>query len=172
MAKGRQTSRRAAKPVGTGCGLRWIVSIFGILIVIFAFMLWLLPTSHTTTKVTEKTITAVIDSAGHKDTTDVGKTTTTTAPGIGRSDAMLVATLTFGIGLLVVAVFWNQIKKLGIGNLLSIELAEATAETPEEITFADAETDQVPTITDTTLNKLATKVDAMPHPLWSLGCEG
>ena len=109
-------------------GRRWTVSIFGIAIVIFAFVLWLLPTSHTTTKVTEIT------------TTGVGKTTTTTMPGVGRSDAMLVATLTFGVGLLVVAVLWNRIKEFGIGSL-SITLIEATAET-QEITFADVETNQ------------------------------
>ena len=130
-------------------GRRWTVSIFGIAIVIFAFVLWLLPTSHTTTKVTEIT------------TTGVGKTTTTTMPGVGRSDAMLVATLTFGVGLLVVAVLWNRIKEFGIGSL-SITLIEATAET-QEITFADVETNQATTIADTPLDKLAKKVDAMSN---------
>jgi hypothetical protein len=143
-------------------GLRWTVAIFGIAIVIFAFVLWLLPTSHTTTKATENTTTAVIDSAGRKSTTDVGKTMTTTTPGVGRSDAMLVATLSFGVGLLVVAVLWNRIKELGIGSLLSITLVEASAETPE-ITFADADADQQYVILDSTLDKLANKVNAISN---------
>ena len=54
---------------------------------------------------------------------------------------MLVGILTFGVGLLVVAAFWNRIQELKIGGI-SIRLAEAAAETPE-IALVGIVTDKV-----------------------------
>jgi hypothetical protein len=140
-------------------GWRVAALMLGVATVIGGFVFWLVPVSHTRATAAENTSTAVIDSAGHKSTTVVRKITTTTMPGVSRSDAMLVAVLTFGVGLLVVGSFWNRIQELAIGGV-SIRLTEA-AVAPQGIALVDAVAEQVSLIDSTTADNLAIKVDAM-----------
>lgn len=111
-------------------GWRVAALILGVAAVTSAFVLWLFPTSHTSTTAAENTTTTVIDTAGHKSTTAVRKQTATTMPGVARSDAMLVAVLTFGVGLLFAAGFWNRIQEFALGGV-SIKLAEAAVAPPD-----------------------------------------
>jgi hypothetical protein len=145
--------------VRQGNGWRVAALMLGGAAVIGGFVLWLAPTSHTGTTAAENTTTVVIDSTGHKSTTVVKRITTTAMPGLGRSDAMLVAILTFGVGLLVVAGLWNRIQEFAIGGV-SIKLTEA-AVAPPGIALVDAVADQVDLLDTATADKLATKVDAM-----------
>jgi hypothetical protein len=117
-------------------------------------VLWLVPTSHTSTTTAENT-TTVIDSAGHKSTTAVKKLTTTTMPGVARSDAMLVAVLTFGVGLLFVASLWNRIQEFALDGV-SIKLAE-TAVAPPEI--APVEVVGAAFVESTSFDNIAKEVD-------------
>ena len=111
-------------------GWRVTILILGVAAVTSALVLWLVPTSHTSTTAAENTTTTVIDSAGHKSTTAVKKLTATTVPGVARSDAMLIAVLTFGVGLLFVASLWNRIQEFAFGGV-SIKLAETAVAPPE-----------------------------------------
>lgn len=134
--KGKANERaRRLRTVG-----RVAVFILGLIAVSGAVVLWLLPTSPTTTTATDNTKTTV----------------TTTVPGVGRSDAMLVGILTFGVGLLVVAAFWDRIQEFKIGGI-SIRLAEAAAETPE-IALVGIVTDKV---ADESVANLMDKVDTI-----------
>jgi hypothetical protein len=110
--------------------IRVITLILGVAAITSAILLWLVPTPHTSATTKDHTITTVIDSAGHKNTTEVKKLTTTTAPGAARSDAMLVAVLTFGAGLLFVAGLWNRIQEFALGGV-SIKLADTAVEPPK-----------------------------------------
>jgi hypothetical protein len=138
--------------------LRWrvVVFILGLIAVGGAVALWLLPASPTMTKAVDTTTTPVTDSAGHKSNTVVTRNTTTTVSGVGRSDAMLVGILTFGAGLLVVAVFWNRIQEFTIGGI-SIRLAEVATEAPEIALVSEVANN----VNDTSVGKLADKVDAI-----------
>jgi hypothetical protein len=111
-------------------GWRVAALILGVAAVTSAFVVWFLPTSHTSTTTAENTTTTVIDSAGHKSTTAVKKLTTASMPGVARSDVMLVAVLTFGVGLLFVASLWNRIQEFALAGV-SIKLAETAVATPE-----------------------------------------
>jgi hypothetical protein len=112
-------------------GWRAALLAFGVAAIVAGFILWLSTLAlHTTTTANQNTKTTVIDKAGHKSTTEVRKNTTTTTPGVGRSDTMLVALFTAGVGLLVVASLWDRIQGFTIGGV-SITLTEAKVETPE-----------------------------------------
>jgi hypothetical protein len=125
-AGGAPVKEKSARKVN---GWRVSALILGVAAVTSAFVLWFVPTSHTSTTTTENTTTTVIDSAGHKSTTTVRKLTTTTMPGVARSDVMLVTVLTFGVGLLFVASLWNRIQEFALAGV-SFKLAATAVEPP------------------------------------------
>jgi hypothetical protein len=131
--------------------------VLGMAAVTSAFVLWLVPTSRTNTTTAENTTTTVIDSAGHKSATEVKKLTATTMPGVARSDAMLVAVLTFGVGLLFAASLWNRIQEFAFGGV-SIKLADA-AVAPPEIALIDAAAVHVESLFSTSADMIASEVD-------------
>lgn len=116
--------------------IRGIVLILGIVAVAGAVAAWLVPVSPGMITVTENTPTTAIGNAGQRSMQTVKKTTTTTTPGVARSDAMLIALLTFGVGFLVVACLWDQIKEFTVGGV-SIKIAETAVAGPE-VALADA----------------------------------
>jgi hypothetical protein len=137
--------------------IRVITFIVGVAAVTSAFVLWLVPTSHTSTTAAENTTTTVTDSAGHKSTTAVKKLTATTMPGTARSDAMLVAVLTFGAGLLFVASLWNQIQEFAFGGV-SIKLSERAVAAPE-IALVDAVAVGTAYVGSTSFDNIAKEAD-------------
>jgi hypothetical protein len=108
---------------------RAAIFALGLSAVVAALVLWLIPTSSGTTTTREHSRTAVTDSTGGTNTTTVDRTMVTQAPGASRSDVVVVALLTFGGGLLLVASFWNRIHSLAIGGV-SITLEDAAVTTP------------------------------------------
>ena len=129
----------------------------GIAAVMAAFVLWLVPTPRRTTTVVESSTTAVNPSAAHADTT-VRKTTATTAPGTARSDVMLVALLTFGVGLVAAAGVWDRLQEFAIGGV-SIKLAEATVDAPR-VALIDAAAADVAQPFSTSFQNIARGVDS------------
>jgi hypothetical protein len=135
---------------------RGIVFILGIVAVAGAAVLWLYPVSPGKTTVSENTTTKAIDGAGQKNTTAVKKTTATTTPGVARSDVMLVAVLTFGVGLLVVACLWDQMKEITVGGL-SFKLAETAVADPE-VAPVDAAAMHASVVCATSCDQIVNKV--------------
>jgi len=110
--------------------LRAVVLVVGLAAVIGGLVLWLNPAEPKRATVKEDTTTTVTDRAGHKNTTKVKKNTQTNTPGVGKSDAMLVAVFTVGVGLLAVGFLWHRIQEFGLGGV-TVRLTEAAAEEPE-----------------------------------------
>jgi hypothetical protein len=87
------------------------------------------------------------------------KATTTRAPGTGRSDAVLVALLTFGAGLLLAATLRARIQEFAIGGV-SIKLTEAAVASPG-IALVDMEAPYVSSVDSTPINEIAKEADAI-----------
>jgi hypothetical protein len=136
-----------------------MLSALGVAGVIAAFVLWLVPTPHNTTTVAESSTTAVTPSSGKSSTTTVRKTTTTTAPGAARSDAMLVAMLTFGVGLVVAAGVWDRLQEFAIGGV-SIKLTEAVVDTPG-VALSDAAVAEAAQPSSTAFQTIAGDVESI-----------
>lgn len=143
----------------------WRVAILalGAAAVIGGLVLWLVPAGQTGSTATQNTTTTVIDSAGHKRTTVVKKNTTTNTPQVGKSDAMLVAVFTFGVGLLAAAGLWDRIQEFAIGGV-SIRLTEAVVE-EQEIALVDATARGVGYLDSTTAASIAQEVRGMSKDL-------
>jgi hypothetical protein len=135
---------------------RAAIFALGLAAVIAAFVLWLIPTSSGTTTTRERSTTGVTDSTGGTNTTTVDRTTVTRAPGADRSDTVIVALLTFGGGLLLVASFWNRIHSLAIGGV-SITLEDAAVATTG-IALVDTAAAHVETRTSTAVDELGPQV--------------
>lgn len=144
--------------VVTGNPARSAIFVLGLATVIAAFVVWVVPTSNGTTTVSERSTTAVTGSAG-TNTTAVNKTTTTRAPGAGRSDTVLVALLTFGVGLVLTASFWDRIQTLAVGGV-SITLSDAAVAAPG-IALVDAAAAHVDALDGTAAGTIAQEVDAV-----------
>jgi hypothetical protein len=100
--------------------LRLILGALGIALMGLALVLWLLPDGTTTTTVGE---TSTTSSAGADQT--VVKTSTTTEPDDGFSDALLGVLLGTGAVLFLAAAFWERIQEIGLPGGASIKLAAA-----------------------------------------------
>jgi hypothetical protein len=138
---------------------RAAIFVLGLAAVVAAFVVWLIPTSSDTTTRTEHSTTAVANSAGGKDTTTVNRTTKTRAPGAARSATVLVALLTIGVGLVLVASFWNRIQSFAIGGV-SITLTDAAVATPG-IALVDAAAAPVDMLSSTAADAIVSEVDSV-----------
>lgn len=137
---------------------RAAVLALGVAAVIAAFVLWLVPTSRSTTTVAESSTTTVSRSAGPDGTTTVRKTTGTTAPGAARSDVILVALLTFGVGLVLAAGIWDRLQEFSVGGV-SIKLVETIVDAPG-IALIDAVAAGVAAPMSTSFTNIARGVDS------------
>jgi hypothetical protein len=134
---------------------RLVVLLAGLAAFIGGLVIWLAPVGSTSA--TENTTTTVTDPAGHKSTTTVKKNTAS------KSDTMLVALFTAGVGLLAVWALWDRIREVGFGNL-SIKLTEATVE-QQDIPLAAATVNQLQLVDTTAPREIANEVRNLPNDL-------
>ena len=137
--------------------VRGAVLLFGLAAVITGLVLWLNPAGPKKITANENTTTTVTDAAGHTRTTTVMKNTETKTPGVGKSDAMLVAVFTVGVGLLAVGLLWQRIQEIGFGNVLSVKLTEAAVK-EQDIPLASAATQGSPNLDSTLPGDIAKEV--------------
>jgi hypothetical protein len=130
--------------------------VVGFAVIAIASLLWLVPTSPTTSTVGEHSTTTVSGIAGRNGTTAVQRHTTTTAPRARRSDAVLVALVTLGGGLITLAVLWDRIQELTIGGV-SVQLADAAVALPD-IDVVEAEAVHADTLESTAAREISKKV--------------
>jgi len=105
-------------------GWRVVLVVVGFAVILIGIALWLVPTSSTTSTVTERSTTTAAGNSARNGTTTVQRTTRTTAPGATRSDAVMVALVTLGGALLIVAVMWDRIQGFAFAGV-SVQLADA-----------------------------------------------
>ncbi len=130
--------------------------VFGFAVILSGITFWLVPTSSTTSTVTERSTTTAAGNSAGNGTTTVQRTTRTTAPGATRSDAVLVALVTLGGALLIVAVMWDRIRGFTFAGV-SVQLADAGF-LVEKIDIVEAEAIGGDTPDNTHADDLAKKV--------------
>jgi hypothetical protein len=138
--------------------VRGAVLLLGLAAVIAGLVLWLNPAGPTKASANENTTTTVIDDAGRTSTTKVQKSTETKTPGVGKSDAMLVAVFTVGVGLLAVGLLWQRIQEIGFGNVLSVKLTEASVQEQDIPLAAATMQDSLSTLDSTRPGDIAKEV--------------
>jgi hypothetical protein len=143
----------------TAAARRALLFVLGLAAIVATIVIWLVPPSNSTTTVSERSTTSVIGGTGGWQTTAIHKTTTTRAPGAGRSDAVLIAIFTFGVGLVLVAALWDRIHSLAIGGV-SITLTDAAVATGE-IALVDAVAAHMDSPTSTAVDMLTEQVDSV-----------
>lgn len=143
--------------------VRIAVLLVGAFFVVAGLWLWLVPTGPADTNAKQKTVTTVTDGAGHKQTTTVQKNTETNAPGAGKSDAMLVAVFSVGVGLLAAGGLWDRIREFSFGGV-SFRLNEAAAEEPE-LKIADSLAPTVASLDSAAPVGIADEVRKLPRDL-------
>jgi hypothetical protein len=134
---------------------RFLVLLGGLAAIGGGLFIWLAPLGSTSA--TENTTTTVTDGAGHKSTTVVQKNTAS------KSDTMLLALFTAGVGLLAVGALWDRIREVGFGNL-SIKLTEVAVE-QQDIPLAAARVDKLDELDNTAPRGIADEVRNLPKDL-------
>jgi hypothetical protein len=162
VGPGGPPSRKGRK-VNGWLVVRFIVLVAGAIFVGAGLWLWLVPAGPADTTAKQKTVTTVTDGAGHKQTTTVQKNTEANAPGAGKSDAMLVAVFTVGVGLLAAGGLWDRIREFSFGGV-SFRLSEAAAEDPE-LRIADILAPTVTNLDSAAPMGIADEVRKLPRDL-------
>jgi hypothetical protein len=149
---------RHGKPLDVSFWARLVILSLGGAAVVVGVVLAIFPAPRGHGLNSEHATTVTVGKSGTSTVTS-DKTTRVAPPRSERSSTTIVAVLTAGIGLLLVAGFWSRLREFSLGNL-TVALTDAVV-LPGALAIADVNIGIYPPVDDTAVNMLIDAVNGI-----------